>query len=306
VIKKIEILLFFLIILAVVCLGFIFLVDDISSIHNLSVKTKIQKDINNLEKYSIQLVESFYQEDNFQQAIEKAKNVESKNSIYSIIVPHHSVASEFVANMMSKARNRPINTVFVVGPNHDNIGTEPIITVNAGWETPFGSLDPKTETIEKFLDDFNLMQNNQAFTNEHSIGAMAPFIKYYFPEAKIVPIIVSSYAIKEDAQLISYWIYENSDDNSLIIFSIDFSHYLSFLEAEKNDKKTREYIANKDINKILTLNNDYVDSPVSLAASLLLADKLGLKAEIFYHANSADFLLEKPAQTTSYFGIGFY
>ncbi|MFZ2189830.1 MAG: AmmeMemoRadiSam system protein B, partial [Candidatus Magasanikiibacteriota bacterium] len=94
-------------------------------------------------------------------------------------------------------------------------------------------------------------------------------------------------------------------DNALVIVSTDFSHYLDKSTAEKNDLQTRQWIVTRDTGSISRLNNDYVDSPISLATILLLAEKRGWSTEEIYHGNSFDFSLQKPVETTSYFGLGF-
>jgi len=252
----------------------------------------------------IPLDNNFFVNDNFQKAINKAKNQKNKDNVKLIITPHHLLASEFSASLISLASEK-IKRVIIIGPNHNNIGTDNISTVLAKWETPFGYLLPEEFLVNKFLKEFNLNSNLIAFKNEHSIGAIVPFVKYYIPDSKILPIIISSNSGLKESEKLSDWIIKNNDENTLIIFSIDFSHYLTYMDANNNDKITQKYILNNDINKIFKLNNDYLDSPVSLATSLLLSKKLNLKNEILYHGNSLDFLETKPAQTTSYFGIIF-
>lgn len=295
-----------LITLVIIYCAIIFVPKKEESIYRTSAVINTQVPQRETKIPEIIMQDTFYQETNFQQAVLKAENVISIDNIHSIIIPHHLLASEFVAKLIKQASARQINKVVIVGPNHNNIGMEAIATVKARWLTPFGNLEPQIDLVDKFLTDFSLIPNYQALVYEHSIGAITPFIKYYLPQAKIIPIIISSYAARENAQELSEWLINNLDNQSLIIFSMDFSHYLSLVEAEEKDKLTKQYILNRDIDKILTLNNDYVDSPVGLAASLLIADKLDLETKIIYQANSADFTIEKPIETTSYLGIIFY
>lgn len=295
-----------LITLVIIYCAIIFVPKKEESIYRTSAVINTQVPQRETKIPEISMQETFYQEVNFKEAIVRAENVAPESNIHSIIVPHHLVASEFVAKLIKQASARQINKVVIVGPNHNNIGMEAIATVKARWLTPFGDLEPQIDLVDKLLTDFSLIPNHQALVYEHSIGAITPFIKYYLPQAKIIPIIISSYATREDAQEVSKWLMNNLGDQSLIIFSMDFSHYLSLVEAEEKDKFTKQYILNRDIDKILTLNNDYIDSPVSLVISLLIADKLDLELKIIYQANSTDFTIEKPIETTSYLGIIFY
>jgi AmmeMemoRadiSam system protein B len=255
---------------------------------------------------AIALKDFFFDKDNFYQAVGLAKKDKPQKNIKAIIAPHHLLASNIIAKMVHLASGRPIKQVIIIGPNHYNIGPSPIITAPAKWETPFGWLEADSGLTSSFLDDFNTISYKEAFVNEHSIGGLAPFVKYYFPQAKILPVVVSSYANYKEAERLSQWLSSHLSKDALIIFSLDFSHYLTKPEAEEKDKITKELILQNDIEKILTLNNDYVDSPAILATSLFLAKKQNFKVYIRQHANSFDYVQgRKPQATTSYFGISF-
>lgn len=259
----------------------------------------------NMELPVIILQDMFYEKINFANALVFAQNTAVKNNIFSIIVPHHLLASQYIANLIKMSNGREIKNVVIIGPNHENIGADFIAATKAKWQTPFGYLETNNELVDYFLSDFDLTSDQYVFAREHSIGAIVPFVKYYFPQAKIVPIVFSSYAGLREAERVNEWLVENLPEKSLIIISIDFSHYLTKEEADHNDKIIKQLINNRDIEKIIKLNNDYVDSPVSLAAALLFANKKELKTSIIHNSNSFDFSVIKPTETTSYFGIAF-
>jgi AmmeMemoRadiSam system protein B len=247
----------------------------------------------------------FYDKNNFVTALNFAQDIPVMKNIQAIIVPHHLLAANFIAAMLKQAGGRQIRTVVVIGPNHRNVSNRAFSSVLAGWETTQGNLEPSAGLIQKFLLDFNLDSDINAFAEEHSIGAIAPFVKYYFPQAKLVPIILSSYAKKKDIEKISNWLKKNLPPESLIVISTDFSHYLSKEQAEKNDVMTRRLILQPDIARILKLTNDNIDSPASLALVSFFAAINKLQPEIVYHGNSFDFLSVKPVSTTSYFGVKY-
>jgi len=257
------------------------------------------------EAMTIKLTDNFFNEEIFFNAVEKAKKTGAKDNTQAIIVPHHLVAAEYIAKLIKEASGRPINKVVIIGPNHNNIGTTPLITAKADWETPFGSLNYDSMLVNKFLADFNGNSYPEVFTNEHSIGAIIPFVKYYLKNIRVVPIVVSSYVRYSDIEKLSEWLNENIDSNTLLVYSIDFSHYLRKEEADQKDEVTKALIIEKDIGKILKLNNDNVDSPGILALSLMHATDRGLKTNFVYQGNSFDFAAIKPEATTSYFGISF-
>jgi MEMO1 family protein len=120
-----------------------------------------------------------------------------------------------------------------------------------------------------------------------------------------VPVAVSSYANQKDAEKLSGWLMKVVNNNSLVIFSLDFSHYLKKEDADLKDEITKQLIIKKDIGKIMELNNDNVDCPPVLAMSLLYAQKAGLSTEFLRHENSFNFSNDKTISTTSYFTIKF-
>lgn len=255
----------------------------------------------------IYMNDMFYADEVFRDGVRKAESTEPRGDVRSIIVPHHLLASDIIADIIKRASGRNVKTIAIIGPNHENVGTNKIATVKARWQTPLGYVESDQEMVDKFVTEFDLKSDIEVFHREHSIGAMTAFIKYYFPETKILPIVFDSYADKEEAERVREWLSENLDEDSLLVTSVDFSHYLTKDEADLRDVETRDLIEKRDINAILKLSNtENVDSPVSLAISLLYADKNGLETEILHNANSFDFSLIKPVETTSYFGIIFY
>lgn len=253
----------------------------------------------------VALKDNFYDQEGFLTALSQANKISAQSNVQAIIVPHHLVGAEIIAELIKRASGRRIDTVIVIGPNHNNIGRETMATALINWQTPEGVLAGNEFLIDQFLTDFKLQANLAALEKEHSVGAIMPFIKHYLPQAQVLPIVLSSYASAREADQLSAWLKNQAGKNSLVIFSLDFSHYLTKAEADLKDEKTKYFIENFLVDKIYELNNDYVDSPAGLATALLLARRAELKVNIIRQANSFDYSLAKPASTTSYFGIEF-
>lgn len=251
----------------------------------------------------IQSQSAFYDPYNFNQSV---AGLSSESKPYqSFVITHHLLASEYIAKMFSAVAQRDINKIIIVGPNHENIGTKSLATTKASWQTAFGNVETSSSLLDNFISSFNTNSDSSIFANEHSVGVIVPYVKYYFPQATILPIAISSYVQPEEILSLSKWLSTNVDNQTLVVFSIDFSHYLNKNQADSNDLYTEQLILNRDIGKIWTLNNDYVDSPGVLATALSLANINNLTTEIVAHGNSTDFLVEKESSTTSYFIIGF-
>lgn len=253
----------------------------------------------------IVLHKNFFEKEGFYKAVTSVENTPSQNDISAIVIPHHLLASKFIADSMKRTSGRSIKQIVIIGPNHNNIGVEQIATVSAEWQTPFGYVETDKDLANSFLREFHLFSSPEVFREEHSIGALLPFVKYYFKEAKILPIAFSSNANMRDAEEVASWLAENLDDNSLVIISTDFSHYLTREEAEKKDEITKELISGNNIEAIMRLTNDNVDSPASLVVGMIYAENKSLAANFLHHANSFDLVNNKSSVTTSYFAISF-
>jgi AmmeMemoRadiSam system protein B len=91
--------------------------------------------------------------------------------------------------------------------------------------------------------------------------------------------------------------------DTLVVFSVDFSHYKTEEQADAYDKETTAALASRDIKKIVGWGNVHIDSPFTIATMILYAEKIGANINIVANKNANDFLPQKVASTTSYFEI---
>lgn len=219
-----------------------------------------------------------------------SKNQEiSATQISGLIAPHHDIASLYTAELFQKVSRKDIKKVIIIGPNHENSGAGDIISGNfsyryLGEETSFDKL-----LIDKFLKDKIAVLDNERLATEHSISALVPFVNYYFEDAKIIPLILSSRVSLEQAIKLGEHLATYLDEETIIIASIDFSHYLSTERANNNDLITREALLDYNYNKLFSLNSDYLDSPAALVTVLSAVNKNEVsQVEIVRQANLAE------------------
>ena len=235
---------------------------------------------------AIELIGTFFDPINFDQALEFAKDTDPQKNINAIIVPHHLLASRYVADLINKASGREIDNIIIIGPNHTDAGGNALSTVKAEWKTPLGKVKSNSKLVDKCQLELNADSGIDIFADEHSIGAILPFVKFYLPNAKILPITISSFATTEHAKKIANWLNANLDEKSLVIFSLDFSHYLTKEKADEKDEQTKKLIQENKIDEIAQLGNDNVDSAIVLVTSLLLAEKKNWETGIIHHSNA--------------------
>ncbi len=252
----------------------------------------------------------FYDEKLFYQGIVESKKYAGEVPNFKIqggIIPHHLLAGELIADFFGILQKQKPDTVILIGPNHYDRGRYPVLTSQSQWKTPFGNVMPKTNAIGEILKYNAAEVDEKTFNNEHSIGGIMPYIKYYLPEATIVPFILKSGMTEDEVKILAEHIVGLVDDTTVIIASVDFSHYLTRAEADKKDEITRKSMENFEYRKILTLSVDYLDSGPSIATLLLSMQKIGATNFVLRnHANSDTITDTVYAETTSYFSAFFH
>ena len=83
------------------------------------------------------------------------------------------------------------------------------------------------------------------FNNEHGIAALTPFVKKSFPNAKLVPIVIDETLSQDDAEKIGAAIALQLPE-SVVIGSMDMSHFLPAQVTEYHDKVTQLSLAAAD------------------------------------------------------------
>lgn len=227
------------------------------------------------------------------------------HKIVSGVVPHHILAGSKIANFFKNLSQTDFETIIVLGPNHKNLGDSKFTLTDYSWQTPYGVLEADKKIIESLAGEAGVKNSPGIFEEEQSVYTLVPFIKYYFPKAKIVPIILKSQLTYEQSEILGGHLKSLKNDKTAIVASVDFSHYLSIEQARKNDTETEKLLKAGKFAEFFSLDSDYLDSPQALAALFEATGKENIfENEIIFQGNSANFGGD-PQNTTSYFVIGF-
>lgn len=201
------------------------------------------------------------------------------------ILPHHLIVKGKIATFFEGLKKQNIKTVVLVGPNHFEQGNNKI-SISAGqWDTPYGLVWPDNTLAKNLAKQKGAKIDEQPFGSEHAISGLVPFIKKSLPEAKLVSVILKNVTTEEEAKQLADNIKKYSSDNTLVLASVDFSHYLPALVADFHDDKSRAVIENLDTQGVWNLE---VDSPASLAVILEYAKLREVKqANLLWQTNSS-------------------
>jgi poly-gamma-glutamate synthesis protein (capsule biosynthesis protein) len=233
----------------------------------------------------------------------------NKQDIVSGVVPHHLLAKNIMEDFFSyvSSREKP-KTIVILSPDHFQSGilmeSNSFITVGlVGDDKEFNNLKIDTSLWGKLFKENKMAINNPAVIAEHGVTTLLPYIKKYFPETNILPILIPADITKERVEQLVRTIDENTLLNTIVVASVDFSHYLPSQAADFHDTKSIRVLLNFEEENF---KNIEVDCWQALYAVRLFA-KLRQKEtpHIIAHKNSIDFLNLESEETTSYFSVVF-
>ncbi len=219
---------------------------------------------------------------------------------FGVIIPHHMIAAYQLARFyegLAKVKNPSV--IVIVGPNHYENGEADIQTcLSCIYKTNEGDLNLELEYIQKMLDKGIAEKQDDTFINEHAIHAHTPYIKHYFPDARIVPILLQWEMPITEVEKLSEWLNDNLPEDALVLASVDFSHYIPAEAADFHDRSSFAGISNFDFQNIYDLE---VDSPSSIYLILDLMKKRGYERAIrLEHTNLDQFLSKASEYSTSH------
>lgn len=248
---------------------------------------------------SYSMIKEFYDE-----AFEEAngQKVIADNKIFGGIIPHHLLVKDKIAAYFLGLKKNDYDTIILIGPNHFEAGPKNILVSKARWETPYGDLLPHVRIVEELEKMKDIEIYEDAFAAEHSISGLVPFIKFTYPDAHIVPIILKSKTTKAEAEnLADILSAELNEGKTLVLASVDFSHYLPAAVADFHDSLTNSVIKSFDYDRIYNLE---IDSPASIYTLLKYLENTDAKnGELIFSTNSSRLIGSEDEPGTSH---GFY
>jgi AmmeMemoRadiSam system protein B len=155
-----------------------------------------------------------------------------------ITVPHHLIAADLIARGFWAASGQNIDRVILLSPDHFFAASRPFATTSREFNTIFGKLEPDMTVIDELLRDQVEFNESTLFAAEHGIGAVLPFVAYFFPRARIVPIVISVQSTPKDWDAAVSRLLPFVGSKTLIVQSTDFSHYLQAGIAAQRDQET--------------------------------------------------------------------
>lgn len=224
------------------------------------------------------------------------------------VVPHHYVGSRYVADLFLRLQAQQPRRIILIGPNHDELGDAPALTTSADFSTPFGNVLADRSTIAALAASGAATYNDAVLATDHSVAGLMPFVARYLPDATVVPVLLKKRASEDMLAALTIALSDIATaSDTVIIGSIDFSHYLPTTEADMRDEETLAALRGREHVTIAAMEPSHMDSPSTWLLVRALMDSSGIgDFKVLGQGNSGRILDAMHDPSTSYFELGFY
>ncbi|MFA5388755.1 MAG: AmmeMemoRadiSam system protein B [Candidatus Omnitrophota bacterium] len=247
--------------------------------------------------------------DNFLAA---AKKIDMKGKILALIVPHagYDYSGQVAGHGFKQLEGTDFKKIIILSPSH-YVGFSGMSVYNKGsFETPLGLVKIDEELANKIMaKDKRFVFYPEAYAKEHAIEVEVPFLQriYKDKDFKIVPIMMGSLA-SGDIRILSDALYDVMDKDTLLVVSVDLSHYHPYDKAVALDTSGISAIEKLDADWLARqINNGdtEIDAPLAVLSAIMFANRSGAKAKVLKYANSGDVAGDK-SRVVGYSSIVIY
>jgi AmmeMemoRadiSam system protein B/AmmeMemoRadiSam system protein A len=172
-----------------------------------------------------------------------------KEEVIGLLMPHAGYPYSGPVAGATVSRVKFKDTFIIMGPSHTGMGKPLSIMTEGTWKTPLGEVEVDSQLARQILAvSRNLQEDRLAHQHEHAVEVQIPFLQYFKPDIRIVPIVLAyagATAYKEVGREIARAIKELNRE-AVIIASGDMTHYESQESAERKDYQAIEAMLNLD------------------------------------------------------------
>jgi AmmeMemoRadiSam system protein B len=238
--------------------------------------------------------------------IKSATSTISSAQVSGLTVPHHLLAIDLIAQAFRFASAGKYGLVVLMSPDHFYLGKTDVSVSSENFSTVFGTISADTGDASE-LKRLPFVTEQSFFYREHGLGAELPFIKYYFPNAKILAVTIKESSSPTEINQLTEALKKIVEQNTLVIQSTDFSHYLTPAESNIRDQQTLQALQQGNPNAILQLGQPQnIDSTAAQYIQMRLQQEIfHSKLQILAHKNSQDYTTDRVTSSTSYIVEGW-
>ncbi len=218
-----------------------------------------------------------------------------KEEVIGLLSPHAGYPYSGPVAGATISRIKFKDTFIIMGPNHTGSGKPFSIMTEGTWKTPLGDVEIDSELGRHILGNSKYMEEDSlAHQFEHCIEVQLPFLQYFKPDIKLVPIVFSharGAVYKEIGKEIAKAIKELNKE-VVIMASSDLNHYEPQEAAMRKDTQVIEAMLALNEDELLkrVQESDITMCGYGAAISLISAAKEfgATRAELVKYQTSGD------------------
>ncbi len=218
-----------------------------------------------------------------------------------------------------------VETFLIFGAVHVwGVGRQAAIFARGAWQTPCGPIEIDEELADTILAEAReeVVADPSAHEREHSIEVQIPFIQHLFPDAKLVPIMVSPEKLavrlgEKIGKLLAHY-----EKPVCVIGSTDLTHYgpsfgfipygigeQSLAPMKDNDRHLLQLAAEMNAEAVIAEAEQHRNAcgAGAIAATVTVAKALGAsQGYLLEHTTSQEVMPDRPvADIVGYAGMVF-
>ncbi|HTZ19606.1 MAG TPA: AmmeMemoRadiSam system protein B [Opitutaceae bacterium] len=252
-----------------------------------------------------------------------AKDVPLGGELKALVCPHagYAYSGPVAAYAYRQLVGRDYSTVVVLAPSHYAALRAASVTGANVFRTPLGDvpISEKARSLAK-LSPFALepkafvrrpewwqqascpapeLGDDTADTWEHSDEVQVPFLQKTLKNFQLLPVVCGDIDTAKAATALRQIL----DDRTLIVASSDLSHYDTYTNAQKRDRRTVEAICALEPEQIAP---DDACGAIPIQILIYVAKQQGWKTRLLDYRNSGDTAGDKFHGVVGYAAIAFY
>jgi AmmeMemoRadiSam system protein B/AmmeMemoRadiSam system protein A len=212
-----------------------------------------------------------------------------------LVLPHAGFvySGPVVGAVLSRVQMK--TTAVILCPNHTGRGKLFSLMAAGAWKTPLGQVDIDAELARGVLEGSTYLEEDAAaHAYEHAVEVQLPFLQYFKPDIKIVPIVLAQANIetyREIGREIARAVLSLNRE-TVIIASSDMTHYESQDSAREKDARAVQAILQLDEEELIRRVTKFDITMCGYGpAAVMIAAAKGLgarRAELVKYLTSGD------------------
>ncbi len=213
--------------------------------------------------------------------------------LIGVIVPHagYRYSGAVAAAAFRQLQGKTFRTVILVGPSHRHRFEGFAVLHRGAMATPLGEVPIDEDMVLRLVERSDAFHIDWAVhAQEHALEVELPFLQRTLGSFRVVPMLAGS-DDPVDAVRLADALLPLLTDETLLVVSVDLSHYHPYNTAVALDRRAIDAVASGDeagFVELLRAGQTEVDAPVPLLALMRIAERLGATVRELEYRNSGD------------------